>query len=65
MLNYYFQSNSNVQSQTKQPEPMPATKKLAQAYVPEQKYEDLYTPEQAIMQGTIFKQLDMPYKKKR
>jgi hypothetical protein len=36
---------------------------LAQAYVPEQIFQDLYAPEKALMQGTIFQELDMPYNK--
>ncbi len=39
--------------------------RLAQAYVPFQNFEALYTPQQALCAGTVFEQLDMPYKKKR
>ncbi|MDI3528676.1 MAG: hypothetical protein PWQ23_495 [Thermoanaerobacter sp.] len=35
--------------------------KLAQAYVPLQKYVSIYPPEEAIKKGTVFPELDMPY----
>ncbi|MDR3293267.1 MAG: spore coat associated protein CotJA [Clostridiales bacterium] len=35
--------------------PMPQKTALAQAYVPEQKFEALYSPDKALMQGTFFK----------
>jgi len=39
--------------------------RLAQAYVPPQNFEALYEPKQALCAGTVFEQLDMPYKKKK
>ncbi|MGB9679391.1 MAG: spore coat associated protein CotJA [Minisyncoccia bacterium] len=35
--------------------------KLAQAYIPLQKYVSSYPPEEAIKKGTIFPELDIPY----
>jgi hypothetical protein len=43
----------------------PSQKSLAQAYVPEQKFTKLYSPERALTAGTVFSQLDMPYAKRR
>ena len=40
---------------------MPNDPKLAFAYVPFQKYENIYCEEKALKQGTIFKDLDMPF----
>ncbi|MEW6724732.1 MAG: spore coat associated protein CotJA [Bacillota bacterium] len=34
---------------------------LAQAYVPFQKYQKLYSPEEALRHGTLFKELYRPY----
>lgn len=34
---------------------------LAMAYVPSQKWEALYEPEQGFHRGTIFRQLDLPF----
>ncbi|MBQ4049153.1 MAG: spore coat associated protein CotJA [Clostridia bacterium] len=39
--------------------------RLAQAYVPPQRFEALFSPQQALCAGTIFEQLEMPYKKKK
>ncbi|MDR1939419.1 MAG: spore coat associated protein CotJA [Clostridiales bacterium] len=50
-------------SESKRRRPIPQKTALAQAYVPEQEFEDLYPPEQALNQGTAFRQLDMPYNK--
>ncbi|MBQ9467467.1 MAG: spore coat associated protein CotJA [Clostridia bacterium] len=36
---------------------------LAMVYPEEQKFIDLYTPEEALTRGTLFKQLDMPFHK--
>ncbi len=38
---------------------------LAMAYVPWQEYKDLYDPETAWRQGTLFQQLDLPFSGKR
>lgn len=37
---------------------------FAQAYVPFQKFDTIMAPDKALMQGTVFPELDMPYKKK-
>jgi hypothetical protein len=34
--------------------------RLGQAYVPYQKYENLYEPERALKEGTVFAGLDFP-----
>jgi hypothetical protein len=34
---------------------------LAMAYVPNQRWEGLYEPEQALRRGTLFKGLDLPF----
>lgn len=34
---------------------------LAMAYVPVQEWQDLYEPEEALMHGTLFRQLDLPW----
>ena len=34
---------------------------LAMAYVPSQRWEALYEPEQGLHRGTIFRQLDLPF----
>ncbi len=34
---------------------------LAMAYVPAQRWEQLYEPEQGFHRGTIFRQLDLPF----
>ena len=34
---------------------------LAMAYVPMQKFEDLYNPEVGFDRGTVFRRLDLPY----
>lgn len=34
---------------------------LAMAYVPIQKFRNLYDPAKALEQGTLFKELDLPY----
>lgn len=36
---------------------------LAEAYVPAQPFEAIYPPEQALIQGTVFRELDKPYMK--
>jgi len=40
---------------------MPFNPQLAFAYVPFQKYENLYNTEKALCRGTIFKDLDVPF----
>ena len=35
--------------------------KTAMVLVPAQNYTELYTPEEALVKGTLFKQLDMPF----
>lgn len=37
---------------------------LAMAYVPMQKFKDLYDPEQAFSAGTVFRELDLPFRGK-
>lgn len=34
---------------------------LAMAYVPSQRWQDLYEPEEGFPRGTIFRQLDLPF----
>ena len=34
---------------------------LAMAYVPDQKWEDVYSPEEGFPRGTIFRRLDFPF----
>ena len=62
MLNY-FQSPRNCERQCEamQMDGM----RLAQAYVPPQKFQNLLSPQQALCAGTVFEQLEMPYKKKK
>ena len=62
MLNY-FQSQRRCEkcAESQQMDGM----RLAQAYVPPQNFEALYSQERALCAGTIFEQLDMPYKKKK
>ncbi len=45
------------------PSPLPKDPVPAMAYVPYQQYEpqNLYSPEQALMQGTLFPVLDKPF----
>ena len=40
---------------------MPNDPRLAFAYVPFQKYENIYPVEKALCRGTIFKDLDIPF----
>ena len=40
-------------------------KKLARAYVPMQRFENIYEPHEALRRGTIFKDLDLPMSRKR
>ncbi len=40
---------------------MPENPRLASAYVPFQKYENLYSTEKSLERGTIFKDLDIPF----
>lgn len=35
---------------------------LAMAYVPPQKWQELYEPAEGFTRGTIFRQLDLPFK---
>ena len=42
------------------PYPMPPMV-LGMAYVPEQSWGDLYSPEEALSHGTLFKALDYPF----
>lgn len=39
--------------------------KLAQAYVPYQKYSTIFSPQEALKQGTLFPELVRPYYKQR
>ena len=50
-----YDSNMNMKMNMKQ------EKSLAMAYVPFQKFEDLYDLNMALIRGTIFKQLDKPF----
>ena len=43
------------------PEFMPLNPMLANSYVPYQRLNEIYTPQTALAQGTIFPELDMPY----
>lgn len=52
MYNYYYQ---NIQGYDT------GQKGLAEAYIPMQKYVTAYPPEQALMRGTLFPELDKPY----
>lgn len=36
-------------------------KPIAMAYVPWQSFKDIYEPAMALMKGTIFKELDLPF----
>ena len=40
---------------------MPIDPKLAFAYVPFQKFENIYTADKALCRGTVFKDLDVPF----
>ena len=40
---------------------MPAQPKLAFAYIPFQEYKNIYSTQKALCQGTIFKDLDIPF----
>jgi len=40
---------------------MPSDPIYAFAYVPFQKYENLYSTKKALVRGTVFKDLDMPF----
>ena len=40
---------------------MPSDPRLAFAYVPFQKYENIYSIEKSLKRGTIFKDLDIPF----
>ena len=42
---------------------MPENPMLAFAYVPFQKYENLYNNDKALYRGTIFKDLDVPFER--
>lgn len=41
--------------------PFPEKTALAMAYVPFQKFENLYPPEKALDSGTLFSDLDKPF----
>ena len=43
------------------PHEMPEPMVLAMGYVPAQKWQDLYEPEEALCKGTLFRQLDLPF----
>jgi hypothetical protein len=58
-----YRNQPNTPTEAKKTRPMPQNTVLAQAYVPEQVFQNLYAPEKALMQGTIFQELDMPYNK--
>jgi hypothetical protein len=61
MFEYRNQPDAAADAQKNRP--MPKNTVLAQAYVPEQLFQNLYPPEKALMQGTAFQELDMPYNK--
>ncbi|MEG1743448.1 MAG: spore coat associated protein CotJA [Clostridia bacterium] len=46
-------------------EPVQQKQVLAMAYVPYQEFEDLYSNEDALKYGTLFKQLNLPFTGKR
>ncbi|MDR3263177.1 MAG: spore coat associated protein CotJA [Clostridiales bacterium] len=56
-----YRNTSNKPQDANQIRPLPQKTALAQAYVPEQLFRSLYSPEQAALQGTVFQELDMPY----
>jgi hypothetical protein len=58
-----YRNQPNAHSDAKQNRSMPKNTALAQAYVPEQLFQALYSPEKALTQGTAFQELDMPYNK--
>lgn len=61
-MNNCCNCNCNTDSSfCKIPEFMPLDPVLANAYVPYQRLNEIYTPQTALMQGTIFPELDMPY----
>lgn len=71
-MNYYQcpQGNRNTcppppKSPVPMPMPVQAGKTLAIAYVPWQKYEELFPDEAALSNGTIFKELCLPFCGKR
>lgn len=43
----------------------PSGQRLAMAYVPDQMWEDLFEPEDALQRGTIFRQLELPFEGRR
>ncbi|MDR2091282.1 MAG: spore coat associated protein CotJA [Clostridiales bacterium] len=58
-----YRNQPETPQDSKQNRPLPKNTVLAQAYVPEQAFRNLYHPEKALMQGTLFQELDMPYNK--
>lgn len=42
----------------------PQEKLLGRAYIPTQRFADLYSCNEALAKGTVFSELDMPYKPK-
>ena len=44
---------------------MPQNPKLAFAYVPYQEFKNLFSTNEALWKGTIFKELDIPFSKYR
>lgn len=55
-------SNMNMDSSfCRVPDFMPRDPMLANSYVPYQTLEEVYCPDTALKQGTIFPELDMPY----
>ncbi len=43
------------------PEPFPKDPVVAMAYIPFQQYGEVYSPEKALDQGTLFPDLDKPF----
>ena len=39
-------------------------KRLAEAYVPNQRFRELYTPEDALKYGTVFRELNTEYRRR-
>ncbi|MDO4318895.1 MAG: spore coat associated protein CotJA, partial [Lachnospiraceae bacterium] len=56
--------SSDCPSASRRPEHS-SKKSLAMAYVPWQKFEDLYPNDAALSKGTLFCQLDLPFRGRR
>ena len=58
---YYYNHTGNFEPGAVKTQSARAERRLAQAYVPEQKFRELYTAEEALKYGTIFKELNQGY----